>query len=269
MAHGRLELTDAMDAVYGAGQWWGRLQGGHLGTDIGPAIDWACGQFKAGAGRGVLHIEAGAWVLKAPPDPVKLAGIVLEGDGSQASQLVYGRSAGAAISLTGANGFTGGGLKGLGILLDAGIGDSTAYGVLMQGNAVSQPDSVIIEDLFIDTLDANTFWYTGFQMWGNARDGASGLAQGIRVTDLRDITIFRCRNVGAYISGVVDLSIVGLSTSVPKVGSGGGDITITGGATQGTKSWHIDGRLVVANGSLTVAGAPYTTDVMVNGTRYS
>lgn len=252
-----LWLSDLMDQQYGAGQWTQRTGVGQ-GTDIGPALQLGLQALRVqGSGRGKIKIDSGGWLMTIPPGPALLSGNYLEGEGSQASVIFYNQPSSAAFWFSGAGGYTGGGLRGLGVVLERGMGASNAYGILLQGDAVFQPDQTEFEDIYL-TAQNNDYWFTGFEAYGNARVSP----QGIRIAKLENVQVFNCRNAGFYLSNVVGWTLNGIGAFV---GAGGGNnIYVTGGGSGPTNSVHVQGENVI--GTLVVNNC---SDVVLNGTRYA
>ena len=249
-------LSDLMDQQYGTGQWTKRTGTGQ-GSDIGPALQLGLTQLRATVGRGKIKIDSGGWLMTTPPGPELLSGNYLEGEGSQASIIFYNNATGAAFWFSGAGGYTGGGLRGLGVILERGMGSSNALAVLMQGDATFQPDQSEFEDLYI-TAQNNDSWFTGFEAYGNLRTSP----QGIRVAKMENVQVFNCRNAGIYLSNVVEWTLNGIGAFV---GAGGGNnIYVTGGGSSATNSVHVQGQNVIGN--LIVNNC---SDVVLNGTRYA
>jgi hypothetical protein len=111
-----------MNARYGAYPAWSYRTDVATGTDAGPAINDALQYIRTNYSRGTLIIPPGIFLVTTLISSTYLAGNNIVGYGSTASILVFNFSSGAAFPFTGANGFTGGGLQGLGIFIEAGIG---------------------------------------------------------------------------------------------------------------------------------------------------
>lgn len=250
------DLVSCMNAYYGVGAWTYRT-GVNQGSDIGPALTAGLQAIRNGPGaRGTIQINSGQWLYRTPVSPSLLSGNYLIGEGSQASTLFFANGTGVAFYFNGAGGLTGGGLKGLGVQLEDGLGDSTAYAILLMGDASFQPDQMQFDDLYISALGAS-YWFTGFEAYGDARTAP----QGIRVGSMHMVEIFKCRNVGCYLSNVVDWDITNLGLFVGK--GGGMDFYITGGGTPPTNSTIVNVRDVVASNVFVPAG--YAERVIVDG----
>jgi len=254
MSKYELELSDLMDARYGAGNWTERTGIG-IGTDIGPAIADGVALLRSttSTGRGKIKIGSARWLMNTSPGD--LSGINLEGVESMASVIVYNNAAGAALLWSGLGGYTGGGARGLGLMLESGLGNTGAYGIFLQGNATFQPDQTEWDEIYMSSIGATSFWYDGFHADGSARSSP----QGIRIATMREVEIFNCRNVPLYLSNVVGWTLenVGVFTGV---GPYGNDIFIVGGST------HVTGVGLNYGGSLHTSPS---LDVLVNGQRLS
>lgn len=236
---GVISLTDEMNALYGAAGWSMRA-GTNAGTDIGPALLSACEKLRAKSGRGTVEIGPGNWLLGAGVSPDKLSGIKISGAGSMATVITYANASGIAFGFSGAGGFTGGGLSGLSIYLAEGLGDTNATAISLQGSASFQPDQFRLADLYV-TAGAGSFWYDGLRMFGNARTSP----QGIRNTIIDSVQIFACRNTGAYLSNVVQLTASSLGVYTGK--GLGRNIYIAGGGSASTNSIQVNIAGVACN----------------------
>jgi hypothetical protein len=117
-----VNLITFMNARYGVGAWAYRSDVA-VGTDAGPAINDALQYIRTNFGRGTLVIPPGGlFLVNTAIDSTLLAGNNIIGYGSAASGIVYNVNNSSAFLFTGANGFTGGGIQGLGIFIEAGIG---------------------------------------------------------------------------------------------------------------------------------------------------
>lgn len=231
MIPGCVVLTEFMDARYGAGNWTPRTAVG-VGTDIGPALADALDYLRANFGRGVVAIPPGLWRMVNAPSAAQWSGNYCEGLGSQASIIVYDNDSGSPFAFSGAGGYTGGGIRGLGILLEDGHPTSTAQIIRLQGDSTYQPDQMEFRDIYASAI-GSSYWYDGFYAYGNARVAP----QGIRVADLRNIQIFRCRNTGAYLSNIVQWTIDNVGIYA---GQGtGNNFYIAGGGTPSTNSIQV------------------------------
>jgi hypothetical protein len=117
-----VNLIDFMNARYGVGVWSYRSSVA-VGTDAGPAINDALQYIRTNFGRGTLVIPPnGLFLVNTAIDSTLLAGNNIIGYGSQASGIVYNVNNSSAFLFTGANGYSGGGIQGLAIFIEAGIG---------------------------------------------------------------------------------------------------------------------------------------------------
>lgn len=248
------DLAAFMTSHYGVG--WTQRSGVGLGTDIGPALMDACAFLRANYGRGIISITPGSWLMSTALTPEELSGHTIVGVGSQGSKVIWNSDGGIPFHWSGANGYTGGGMRGVGILLEDGHPNSTAYGILAQGDAIYQPDQMMFEDIYLTAL-GNSYWFNGFQIYGNARTSP----QGVRIGDITNLQIFRCRNAGFYGSNMVGWSGRNIGCYV---GQGGGNtFYVAGGGTPSTNSTNCDFDLVSA--TLNVANV---SNVKINGTSY-
>ena len=227
-----LDLRDCMDAQYGVGSWVEYSVGTPgSGTDIGPALQTCYNTLHASSfQRGAILIPPGNWALKT--GAIDFSGIYFIGYGSQASKIVFNPATGqAAFTFAGTAGWTGGGIRGLGILLDSGLGNTNFYAISMAGNSSEQPDQTEFEDLYITSEQpASTFWYTAVNVDGSARTSP----QGIRISNWTNIQTFNSRTSCAVFKNVVGFSITNFGCYT---GSGGGnDFYIAGGGTATTNT---------------------------------
>lgn len=225
------------------------------GTDVVSYVHNALDAIRARYGRGKLLWPPQRLRISNTIDATKLAGIMVEGWGSQASSVHYDNNAGPCFFFTGAGGYTGGGLKGLAIVIDPAHTSSTSTAVSMDGDSSFQGDQTIFEDLYITILGSGR-WYNGFFAFGNDRTSP----QGIRVTTLKNIQIFGCTNLGFYGSGIIQWSIENLGTYV---GTGGGmDFYLAGGGTASTNSKHVSCKGLNIGGTI---NATNTTEFWLEG----
>jgi hypothetical protein len=249
-----LDLKDAMDAHYGAGAWNYRGATAGSGTDIGPAFSAMIATLRAlPHGRGRIMIGPGRWQLST--SNIDFSGIQLEGVGSQASDIVVNISAGTAFRFSGANGYSGGGMKGLGLVLESGLGNTNAYCVYLAGDASHQPDQMAFEELYITSNNAASYWWDGVHCDGTARTSP----QGIRVVTWKNIQVFCCRNVAFYCAGIVQHTFENIGSYVPLAGSNGADMYITGGGSPATNSIQVELRRVACGGTFHIYNASFIT----------
>lgn len=198
------DLRDFMDLRFGAGAWTYRT-GVNTGSDAGLAINDALQALRTRYTRGKLIIPpSGQWLVKTALDPLYLGGHQIEGMGSQASQLVYAPlGAGAMFAYDGSA--TGGGLRGLGVLLESGLGNSNATFLLQRGDAVKQPDQMEFDDIYV-TAFAGSYWYDGWLVDGQARTSP----QGVRTCHATNIQLFCCHHMGAGFYNAQKFSVINL-----------------------------------------------------------
>lgn len=247
-----LDLRDLMDSHYGVGCWTERSAVG-AGSDIGPAMAAGVVTLRASFGRGIIRIPPGNWLMNTSPGDV--SGIYFEGAGSMASKIIFNNAKGTAFNFTGLGGFTGGGIRHLGIMLESGFGNTSSYGILMRGDATFQPDQTNFHDIYMSSIGASSFWWDGFHADGSARS----TPQGIRICHISMVEIFDCCNLGFYGANLVGWSMINLGVFVGANASGN-TVEITGGSTD------VFAALVDSAG-LSVTGVG--PNVTVNGTKYS
>jgi hypothetical protein len=247
-----LSLPSLMDARYGAGNWSQRTAPGN-GTDIGPALEDGFTTLRANGGRGIIKIPSGSWQLTFPPNPNLVSGNYIIGEGSMASKVYFNSNSGAAFYWNSAGGYSGGGMKGVAILLEPNLGDTNAYAILVQGDATYQPDQMSFEDLYISATQNScgapstpSYWYNPVQFYGNARTSP----QGIRGATLKNIQVFCGRNLGVYMSNVVQYSIENLGVYVGKPGTSGMDAMFSGGGSASTNTIHLTVSALNVGGTL-------------------
>lgn len=244
--YGVAHLTDYMDSHYGVGLWTPRTGIG-AGSDAGLAIIDALADIRTTTGRGKLIIDPNTWLINTAPSADDYSGIEIEGSGSQASLVVYNASSGSPFSFSGNNGYTGGGVKGIGILLESGIPiTNTTIGIYLAGNSSYQPDQMAFEDIYMSAIGGNSYWNNGFQMYGNARTAP----QGIRVGTVKNMQIFNCHNTGFYASNAVQWSFDNIGIYTGYQGGTGNNCYIAGGGSASTNSTQIDIRGLICSGQL-------------------
>jgi len=250
-----LDLRDLMDARYGIGLWTQRTGVG-VGSDIGPAICDGLtaiqSQFVFG---GTIKIPPGNWLMNTPIPASLLSGNRIEGAHSQASKIIFNNANNAAFSFNGSGFATGGGMSGLGILLESGLGNTNSYAILINGDSVHQQDQTSWDDLYItyksDPVLPAPYWWDGFHVEGIARTSPLG----VRVSTLRNVQVFNTRNAPFYFRNVVQWTLdnVGAYTGI---GPYANTILISGAV-------HLYGQGV--NASINIFGS---SDVMINGIKY-
>lgn len=250
-------LKDCMDYHYGSGMWSQRTGVG-VGSDIGPAISACISTIRSTSGRGQILINPGSWLMTSAPSSV--AGIEFVGLGSQASVVFYNNASGVAFYYyTGGAtaGYTGGGLRHIGILLESGLGDTNAYAIVLQGTSTSMPDQTVWEDLYISAAGGSSYWWETFHVDGTARTSP----QGVRVGTMRSVQLFNSRNVGLYLSNVVQWDLINVGIYTGKPGTGGNSVYITGGGSASTNSTQVDAIRLTYAGSLNASNC---SNVRVN-----
>jgi hypothetical protein len=193
-----LDLRNLMDAHYGVGKWTQRTGIG-IGTDIGPALTDGLTTLRANFKRGIIKIPPGSWLMTTAPDKSLVSGNYFIGAGSLASEIIYNNNAGAAFYFSGDSGHDGGGIKGVSLLLESGLGNTNAYGILLKGDATYQPDQMMFEDIYMSSVGASSFWFDCFHADGSARIHP----QGIRIANLTMCEFFNSHNIPLYLSNVV------------------------------------------------------------------
>lgn len=249
-----LDLRDLMDAHYGVGHWTQRTGVG-VGSDIGPALTDGLQYLRQKFGRGKILIPPGQWLMTNAPVPADMTGHYIEGAGSMASWVVYNNASGAAFYFSAAGGYDGGGIRGLAIMLESGLGNTNSYGILLQGSAIYQPDQMEFEDIYMSSVGASSFWWDNFHIDGSAR----AHPQGCRIGTLTNVQLFNSHNVPLYISNAVGWTLVNVGVFTG-AGANGNDIFIIGGST------HVYGIGVNFGGAL---HTETSIDVMINGQRFS
>jgi C1q domain len=264
---GTVNLVDFMNARYGANGWSYRTGVG-VGTDAGPAINDALQYIRTNFSRGTLLIPpTGIFLINTPINATLLAGNNILGYGSQASKVVYNVNNSTAFNFTGAGGFTGGGIKGLGIFLEAGIGTnfatrksySTTNAINLQGDTSFQPDQMVFSDLYVSAISAagydTSYWNNGLQIYG-----VRVSPQGIRVGQWDNIQLFNNYNAGIYIYNGVQHSFnnIGIYTGE----NNGNNCYITGGGAANTNSTQINMQNLTVSGELNLTNS---TRVTING----
>lgn len=228
---GTVSLTDYMNSHYGVGLWTQRTAAG-VGTDIGPALVDALVYLRSTYGRGKVIIPPGSWLMTTAPTAAQYAGHQIEGFGSQASLIFWNNGSGTPFTFSGGGGYTGGCLKGIGIMLESGFPTSTAVAIVMQGDPTYQPDQMEFNDLYISAMGAS-YWYNGFYANGSTRTSP----QGIRVCNISNVQVFRCSNTGWYLNNIVQWTLTNVGVYV---GSGSGNnFYIAGGGSALTNSIQV------------------------------
>lgn len=225
-------LKDQMDSHYGVGGW-SQYTGAGTGTDIGPALSECITAFATSAGkRGTIFVPSGAvgaWVLTTAG--IDFSGVYIQGQGSQGSVIVFRPSvpATSAFLWSGAAGFSGGGILGIGIALDSTVGAYTGTAILLQGNASFQPGQIQINDIYCTVVGGST-WGSGLVIDGVA----STSPQGIRGVYISDVQLFSNTVHGVFLRNAVQIVISSLSVNGGT--TTGRDFYVAGGGTASTNS---------------------------------
>lgn len=195
------DLKNCMDIQYGAGQWTGWTAPG-IGTDIGPALTRCLTTIKSTWGRGEIVVPPGNWLMRVPPSCNLLSGSTIRGYGSTGSAIIFSNSGipGSVVALhwCGSQGYTGGGVRGASLILDRNLGETLAYGIMLRGDSMFQPDQMVFEDVIISAMPGS-WWWEALHIEGDAR--ASPL--GVRIASLNMVQLFASRNVAAYVSRAI------------------------------------------------------------------
>lgn len=228
---------------------WAEIEpytGGSSGTDVKGIIEGVADYLRTHFYRGKIILPPGKFRLDSGLDPAKMSGHMVEGAGQLSTFLVFMSSSGVCWRVSGADGYTGGGLKNVNLRLGPGMSSSSSYALYLKGDSDYQPSRYHVEKVEISSEDSGT-WHTGVFLNGN--DKTSG-AQGIRHASLKDINVFNCNSNGFYLSNVVALYGENLNTST---GDGNGnDIRITGGGTTSSNSTGVCLYGIRSNGALRV-----------------
>lgn len=91
-------------------------------------------------------------------------------------------------------------MRGIGLFIEEGMGDSNAYGILLRGDATFQPDQMEFSDIYMSAL-GNSYWWDNFQIDGTAR--VAPKPQGVRVGMVSNVQLFRARNFNMYVANGV------------------------------------------------------------------
>jgi hypothetical protein len=199
----QIDLRAGMDAIYGAGLWTERTAVG-VGSDIGPALQHLMDNSPA---RTPIYIPPGSWRYVTPVPSGKLDGRRIYGVGSQGSRIVYGSATGYAFNYKGEGLMTGGGLFGLAIQLEEGLGNTGAQAIRLDGAAGYAPAQMHFQDLYITALGAEgvgaSYWNSAFMALAAGRTAP----QGVRIAMLENIQMFRCHNTGMFLQNAVQFTI--------------------------------------------------------------
>ncbi len=236
-------LKDQMDSHYGAGGW-SQYSGAGTGTDIGPALSECITTLTATAGkRGTIFVPSGAvgaWVLTTAG--IDFSGIYIQGQGSQGSVIVFRPSVPATsmFKWTGAAGFSGGGILGIGMALDSTVGAYTGTAMLFQGNSSFQPGQIQVNDIYCTVLGGST-WGSGLVIDGVA----STSPQGVRGGYITDVQLFGNTVHGVFLQNAVQIVISSLSVNGGT--TTGRDFYVAGGGAANTNSIQLVLDGVIAN----------------------
>ncbi len=236
-------LSSLMEAHYGAGNWSSRTHPG-TGTDIAPAI------YAGVQSSGEVCIDRGHWTLRTPLDPNIISGASIRGVSSQASLVYFNppNGSGAAFWFSGSNNRTGGGIQGVAIVLEDGLGMSNAVAIKLVGDAVYQPDQMMFSDIYITALGAS-HWYAGFFADGRGRTHP----QGVRVSNVSNMQVFRAHALGVWMANVVQWTLTNVGVYV---GQGSGNsLYIAGGGTPLTNSAQVYLTGVAVMGDINITNA--------------
>lgn len=247
------DLRDCMDNAYGIGAWTSN-------SDIQPAIHSCAVQIQANGGRGTFFIPAGLWHLRTPNVATDLNGNYVEGVGSQGSVIEVDFTSGVAFPWSGANGFGGGGMRGVSLRLCCNLGITGVYAIDLLGSLTYQPDQMEFDDLYI-TCDGNSYWWGPLTIDGSARSGAGAPVQGTRVGSINNVQLFCGYSYGAYFSNLVQWSITNMGTYVG-YSSSGMDVYITGNGVSSPvsgNSTQVSAVGLIVSGTLRINNANYVS----------
>lgn len=218
---------------------------GSTGTDIGPIIDQVADYFNESQPlkKGTIRI-GGACRIATPPTSSKIAGCKILGYGETPTQITYDNDTGFCFTFDGSNGETCGGIGDMAILLQAGVGTSSAGAIYMGGNTLHQPDQFRMKNLYITSLGATDYWYDIIKCDGTQRTSP----QGIRGAIIENVQLFRGSHSAFTALAMIQWSINNLGSYV---GMGTGmDIIFSGGGSSLTNSSQVDARNIACNGNL-------------------
>jgi hypothetical protein len=271
-----LDLRDLMDIKYGKGVWTQRGASPGSGSDIGPAIqDGVVAAKAAGITRGILHIPPGLWMMTTPPADTTLAGWYVIGDGSQASKIVHNGTA-HCFGYDTSFGWSGGGIKGIGIFLESGKGHANGCSAIFlfcqaivgapppANPPPSGPSQMEFRDLYISVMDNASYWDHGILCYGL---NAPYEPRGSRGVHWENIQIFNCVSYAFHGTILIQHTFVNVGTYTG-YRAGSPDFVKTG------MDFHIlDASAYVYGLDLNVGGniivqVPTVADVWINGTRW-
>jgi len=240
------DLREFMDEEYGVGGWTTRTGVG-VGSDIGPAITRFCNAYTS---RHSLVIPQGLWLWTTPVDPALMAGKTIKSYcGSQGAIVVWNNNTGSPFRMTGGAGITGGGVQGIGILLEDGFATSNSIAINCVGDASFQPDQQKYEDLYISSL-GTSYWAQCLFMDGTARTSP----QGIRVGTMLNVQLFRARTQTATLFGLVGWTFINFGTYAG-TGALANNVYIGGGGTTATNCQSVYFHHCIVGGELNLTNA--------------
>lgn len=240
-----ISLSSCMNAQYGVGNWTKYTTQG-TGTDIEPAIVSCLATIKTNYGRGAIWIDPGGiWAIKTGIPAASLSGNYILGAGSQASEVVYQSATGNAFAWSGDVGHTGGGIRGIGIFLDSGLGTTSANGIQLVGNSTYQADQWELDDVYMSAIAGSSYWHEGIQIDGSARTAP----QGTRVGSINNLQIFNCAVAGFYGKNLVQWTITNVGTYTGQT-TAGMDFYVTGAGPSLTNSTQVTLSGIVVGGTL-------------------
>lgn len=243
-------LIDWMDITYPGG--WSYRGTTDTGSDAGVAINAALTALIARYYKGgtIFVPPSGVFQIKTDLNPNLLSGNRILGASSVASFLCFGTGTTRGFWFNGYNGRTGGGLERLGYFIEDNAGDSLKNSLLLQGDAVFQPDSITLHDVRASSFGSTAYWLNGLFINGMSRDPSlpsppGGSLQGVRVGTIKNFQQFNCRNAGALFLNADCWTVENLGIWTQKPGTAGGTVYIGGNSTWGSNSIELDMRLVV------------------------
>jgi hypothetical protein len=236
------DLGEAMDAVYGAGNW-------SLASDARPAATLALQALRGRYGRGILRLTgAQAFRFNGGLAAADCNGNFIDGYSQMGSQIQLNFGAGPFFPMNGAAGFTGGGIRNVNFSLLEGFGNTTVTLVKLDGDAVFQASECEFSNIYASAR-GDSYYYRGGHFDGTARTSPPG----IRVLNIRNWHQFRCHNMAFLFWNVVQASIDNIGSYV---GTGAGmDVVIGGGGAANTNTTQLGMRDLVCGGDLNLTNA--------------
>jgi hypothetical protein len=264
----KIDARDAMDAHYGAGNWFYRTAP-HVGSDLGAALNAAMSASRtAGYPRQeVLIPPTGPWYMSTPIDPVLLAGSSIHGaSGPWGTSIYFDSDAQCFDYIYTDDAHEGGMLEDLFIILEKDHPNALCC-IRMNAVAAGAPGGYVFQRLRVSTADATSSWQYPFAANGMARIGPP---QGIRGLTIRDSMFFKGRLGGMWAAGILFMVLDNVGFYVPATAQGA-DVVITGGGTGPTNNVQIFTTGLVANkitivNSDIVMGTMKSTMLTVNNT---